>query len=62
MDPAMVHPAPVDPTLESAARETSIRVHEKAREIETLSREIVEMTNGLLKTFEAKSNEKQNNS
>lgn len=48
-----VRPAPIDFTLDSAAQETSERIIEKAREIRSLSDEIVQMTNGLLSRFEA---------
>lgn len=52
-----VKPAPVDPTLDSVAKETSERIQEKAREIKTLSDDIVSMTDGLLLALKANRNE-----
>jgi len=58
LDKTDVRPAPVDPTLEAAAIETSMRIRERAKQIDVLSQEILGMTDGLLLQLKASPNEK----
>lgn len=57
-DPSDIRPAPVDPTLEAAARETAARIHRTAQKINSLSLEITTMTDDLLSQFKARHDEK----
>lgn len=53
-----IRAAPVDPTLESAARETAARIQEKAITIGQLAMDITTMTDDLLSQFKARQDEK----
>jgi len=53
-DRSQIRPAPVDPTLEAAYRETSARIKEKAQEINKLSTDIIQMTDSLVAQFKGK--------